>query len=175
MTRLCMYFLIPQAYALFSVPCWCGHRQESSDHHQNPKLGNIILSIWLNINMAATQGRSLLPLLTTWADYSFLKSRLVFHMFYTFYSDILKKTDADTFAFINALFFKYGFTSILEAMLPYCLFAGRASEALSSPGTVGWADSPVSCIISSRTFVTDTTYTRRLQFVYFPWLFLLFY
>lgn len=27
---------------------------------------------------------------------------------------------------------------------------------LSSPGTVGWADSPVSCIISSMTFVTDT-------------------
>lgn len=45
---------------------------------------------------------------------------------------------------------------------------------LSSPGTVGWADSPVSCIISSMTFVTDTTYTRRLQFVVFLGCFFLF-
>lgn len=62
--------------------------KESSHLHQNPVLDNMVLSIWLNINMAVTQGQPLFPLLTTWADYSFLKSRLVFHMFYTFYSDI---------------------------------------------------------------------------------------
>lgn len=56
---------------------------------------------------------------------------------------------------------------------PCCPFAGRASEMPSSPGTL--AGPPVSCIISSRTFVTDTTYTGRLQFVFFlGWFFFLF-
>lgn len=110
-----------------------------------------------------------------WPDHNFLKSRLVFHMFYIFYSDIsFKNRRTQTFALINPFFFRCGLTSFLQALchqeassdfdtahLLWKYQKGSSSKQYSS-----WAYSLISCIISSRTFVTDTTYIG-FQFGFF--------
>lgn len=103
------------------------------------------------------------PLLTMWPDHKFLKSRLVFHMFSVFYSDIIyvKNKKTQTFALINAFFFSCGLTSFLQSL--QCLIsmlpiAVKHQNGSSSKQYSSWAYSLISCIISSRTFVTNTTY-----------------
>lgn len=61
---------------------------------------------------------------------------------------------------------KNGFPSILQALLSMLFVCGESIRGAVFTWHSGWAVFSVSCIISSRTFVTDTTCTGRLQFVF---------
>lgn len=84
-------------------------------------------------------------------------------MFSVFYSDIIyvKNKKTQTFALINAFLFSCGLTSFLQSL--QCLIsmlpiAVKHQNGSSSKQYSSWAYSLISCIISSRTFVTNTTY-----------------
>lgn len=105
-----------------------------------------------------------------WPDHNFLKSRLVFHMFYIFYSDItyFKNKKTQTFALINAFFFSCRLTSfrLFKADFDTAHLLWKYHKWSSSKQYSSWAYSLISCIISSRTFVIDTTYIG-FQFGFF--------
>lgn len=96
-------------------------------------------------------------------------------MFYIFYSDItyFKNKKTQTFALINAFFFSCRLTSfrLFKADFDTAHLLWKYHKWSSSKQYSSWAYSLISCIISSRTFVIDTTYIG-FQFGFFFFFFL---